>query len=456
MAPPTKKGVSSVRACLTGIQLEHKQVARGVLTVGAFVLLAKLIAMVKEMAVAWRYGTDPIVDAYLFVFNLIQYPANIWSGVIGVVLVPFAIRLRHIAPHDLATFRAELLGASIITAGVLGVVAWLVIPWLVQQPWIGLAVEQVALAIAIVAPAAAILAVSVLSAVWAAWTMAGNRHINTLLEATPALMILLGVLVLGGPNTLMWATLVGFVLQAVLLLLGVKARGDVELPSFVLSSPHWHSFLSGLGVLLLSQSLIGALGLVDHLFAARLGVGAISSLGYADRVLSLILTLGATTVGRALLPVLSRAHMQSKNGIGQIAFQWAFILGSIGLAVAIVGISLAPTGVEVLFQRGRFTAEDTRQVAEVLRYSLVRVPFYFTSLVLVYALFSQGRQRVVAVVTALGVMVKFLLALVLVPVLGLGGLVLATAGVYLTTSASYAWLLHMDDASLNRRPSSDR
>lgn len=445
-----------MRACLTGIQLEHKQVARGVLTVGAFVLLAKLIAMVKEMAVAWRYGTDPIVDAYLFVFNLIQYPANIWSGVIGVVLVPFAIRLRHIAPHDLATFRAELLGASIITAGVLGVVAWLVIPWLVQQPWIGLAVEQVALAIAIVAPAAAILAVSVLSAVWAAWTMAGNRHINTLLEATPALMILLGVLVLGGLNTLMWATLVGFVLQAVLLLLGVKARGDVELPSFVLSSPHWHSFLSGLGVLLLSQSLIGALGLVDHLFAARLGVGAISSLGYADRVLSLILTLGATTVGRALLPVLSRAHMQSKNGIGQIAFQWAFILGSIGLAVAIVGISLAPTGVEVLFQRGRFTAEDTRRVAEVLRYGLVRVPFYFTSLVLVYALFSQGRQRVVAVVTALGVMVKFLLALVLVPVLGLGGLVLATAGVYLTTSASYAWLVHMDDASLNRRPSSDR
>jgi peptidoglycan biosynthesis protein MviN/MurJ (putative lipid II flippase) len=438
-----------MRARLSTIRPEHKQIARGVAAVGTFVLAAKLIAMVKEIAIAWRYGVSPTVDSYLLVFNLVQYPASIWAGVIGAVLVPYAVRLRHVASRDLVRFRSELLGAAILLAVALTVGVWLLLPWVLQQPWIGLEAEQMALAANMVVPGGAILAVSILIWLWATWTMAGSRHVNTLLEGAPALVILLGVLIVGGSNTLMWATLFGFVLQAVLLLLSLRMHNDIEKPSFVFSSSHWRLFLSGIGVMLVGQALMNAVGLVDQLFAARLGPGAISSLGYANRLLGLLLALGTTTIGRAVLPVLSQAHVQGHNALKQVAFQWALLLGIVGLITAVVGIWLAPIGVQAMFQRGQFTAEDTARVADVLRYSLIQVPFYFASTALVYTLLSQGRQLAVAAVAAFSLILKISLSLALVPVLGLDGLVLATSGVYLAACLCTAWLIRKGTTRLH-------
>jgi putative peptidoglycan lipid II flippase len=81
--------------------------------------------------------------------------------------------------------------------------------------------------------------------------------------------------------------------------------------------------------------------------------------------------------------------------------------------------------VKLLFERGAFTAQNTVAVTEVLRYSLVQLPFYFSGLVLVSLLTSQRKYRTIATVASINLFVKIAANFSLVPWLGIKGIVLA-------------------------------
>ena len=58
----------------------HARILSGFLWVSLFLFLGKATGAAKEMAVAWRYGVSPIVDAYVFVFNLLAWPGGIFAA----------------------------------------------------------------------------------------------------------------------------------------------------------------------------------------------------------------------------------------------------------------------------------------------------------------------------------------------------------------------------------------
>ena len=438
----------SLRSNFAHFGSEHKQIAQGMLVVGSFVLIAKLAGMTKEMAVAWRYGVSETVDAYLFVFNVAQWPLGILAGVIASVLVPFAVKLRHEMPGEISQFRAELLGAVLFIGVSLGAIAWLLLPWLVQQSWVGLTVEQITPAVGMASYMSCLLPLGLLARLFATWTMAGNRHLNTLAEGAPALAILAAVFLTGGSRALIGGTIVGFAIWVLLLYFPLASRAEIERPLFSFKSPHWRLFLSAIGTMILGQTLMSFVTLADQFFAAHLGLGSLSTLGYANRILSLVLGLGATVIARASLPVLSRAHVEGQTDVARIASRWAVLMFGIGMLITILGLWLAPEIVKLIFQRGQFSAEDTARVAVILRYSVIQVPFYFSSIVLVYALLSQERHTSMIVIGASGLMIKLLMALILVPKLGLGGLVLSTSGVYLVTGLLAIWMLGRGESRL--------
>ena len=91
---------------------DHRAIARGMVVGSLFVFLSKLAGAAKEMAVAWRYGVSEVVDAYLFIFNLLNWPVVVWFSVLSVVFIPLAATIRERSPKDLHRFRSELLGLS--------------------------------------------------------------------------------------------------------------------------------------------------------------------------------------------------------------------------------------------------------------------------------------------------------------------------------------------------------
>ena len=105
-----------------------------------------------------------------------------------------------------------------------------------------------------------------------------------------------------------------------------------------------------------------------------------------------------------------------------------------------MGWLLAPWGVSVLFQRGAFTAENTQAVAQVLRWGLLQLPFYFGVLILVQLLASQNRYRLMSGIAVANFALKAALNAVLAPRMGAAGIMLATSLMYLLSlPAIWPW-----------------
>ncbi len=221
-------------------------------------------------------------------------------------------------------------------------------------------------------------------------------------------------------------TLVGFAFHLASLTVPLVRNGEIDMPRLTFQAPQWPAFWQGFGIMLAGQAVMSLTGIVDQFFAAHLGTGTIATLSYANRILALILGMGATAVSRATLPVFSQSQAQGGGQLHRVAFHWVRLLFVLGIGAMIVGWWLAPWGVKLLFERGAFTAADTEVVAAVFRYGLPQLPFYFAGLVLVSLLVSQRRYRVISVIGVINLMVKIVANILIVPYFGASGLMIST------------------------------
>lgn len=422
----------AVKARIRDAHPGHHAIARGMVWVALFVFIGKLAGAAKEMVVAWRYGVGAEVDAYLFLFNLVSWPVGVWFSVLTVVLVPLVARIRHNSEHELRIFRAELLGGTLLLGSALAVLSWLGLIALLRSSLTGLPSATACLAEDMVRPMSLLAPLGVLISLFSAMTLAAGRHANTLLEGVPALVISLAVFTFatGGAEPLVWGTLAGFTCHLFSLAIPLRRRREINAPRFSMRSPSWPFFWQGFGIMVVGQALISLVSVIDQFFAARLGEGAIATLSYANRILSLVLGLGATAVTRATLPVFSRTRIQSERGVHRVADQWAGLLFALGIASAIAGWLLAPWAVRVLFERGAFRVENTIAVTEVFRFGLLQLPFYFSTLVFV-SFFSSGYRYVLLLWSGvIAIVVKIAANGILVPSFGVNGLALAWTVVY--------------------------
>lgn len=403
---------------------------KGMVAVSSFVLLAKLAGAAKEMAVAWRYGVGAEVDAYLLVFNLVNLPVSIWFSVLAVVLIPLAARVRGEVPHELPRFGAELLGWTLLGGLALAAVGFVALPPLLGSNWLGLSTRTSNLAIQMVPVLVWLVPLGLIVALYSTWTMTVGRYINTLLEGLPAVGILVAVLVTGGIEPLIWGTVAGTLAQTGALVASSGDRVFRVTPSFKMSSPQWTPFWQGFGIVILGQAILSLTTVIDQFFAARLGVGAISSLGYAGRILALGLGLVATAVTRSTLPVFSQARATGAVDVRGIARRWTGALALVGALMVGIGWILAPWAVRILFERGTFTTGDTQIVARLLRLGLLQLPFYFASLVFVSLHASFARYRLLLGSGVLGLCAKVIANVVLIPRFHVGALMLSNMAVY--------------------------
>ena len=407
-----------------------------------FVGLAKMVGAAKEMAVAYRYGVSAEVDAYQFVYNFVNWPVGVWFAVLTVILVPLATRVHREAPEELPRFRAELLGQAMLWGCAAAVLTCAGLLVMLYSPWSGLPAETVAIAVHMTPAQILLVPLGILVSLFSAWTLASGSHANSLLEGVPALVIVTALLFLpmqSGIETLVWATVLGFVAHMLCLGVPLARRARMELPRFRMSSPHWSVFRRGFGILLAGQALMTLIGFIDLYFAARLGTGAVSTLSYANRVLALLLGLGAMVAGRAMLPVFSRAEAKDSAQRWRIVSDWARILFLAGVAAMLAGWFLAPWAVRLLFERGAFTAQDSLAVTEALQYGLAQIPFYFASLVLVTYGSSRRCYLLLFWPAVISIAAKTSANLVLAPLLGINGIAVGWAWVYALT-ALYFWI----------------
>lgn len=430
-----------LKSRLSGLHSDHRRIASGAFRVAIFLLLGKAAGAFKEMAVAYRYGVSDVVDAYQFTMTLANWLPVTIVGALSVVLIPVLVHARDDS-RAMRRFLGELQAWVLVVGVILAAATYVAWPWVLEWAGAGLDADTRRMSMQLTLAFAPAALLTLMTGLSAARLRARERHINTLLDSVPAVVILAWVLLAATPvdvGPLLWGTLVGYAIQSAWLMwLAARADGIFGRPRFGFSAEQWPDLVRAAGVMMVGQVAMSFVGPIDQYTAANLGGNANATLGYAARLLSLLLGLGAASVGRAALPVL--ADVQRRGDVERarrLALKWSALMAAGGGIVTLVGWLLAPWMVSLLFERGAFTADDTQRVAEVMRWGLLQVPFYFGVLVLVQLLASQNRYRIMASIAVANFLLKAVMNQVLAPVMGVNGIMLATSLMYLLSYVCY-------------------
>lgn len=442
MNPRIRSFLHECNRRLTG---DHRRIAIGFAWASLFLVAGKLVAGGgREIALAYRFGSSSLVDAYQLVFIMATWIPITLASALPMIIVPAISRMREKSGVDRALFHREILGTSILIGGLISIGCIVVpltihdLPSIPSLPGTSEYMIRFSLGFAILP------VLIMIGAVFGSRLTAQAKHWNLLLDGLPALAVIIALVILPTQDyalLLIIATVIGFGVQS--LLLAVTAHRFDQLPitpRLSWQSGEWKHVASNYGIVIFGNLVMSLIIPLDQYTAASLGESSIAILSYATRILGLLFGIGALTVSRAVLPVLADAIARGEEASAiRIARQWSFGMLAGGAFVSLVSWQLAPLAIKLVFEHGAFTANDTYAVTEVFRFGLLQVPFYFGGLVIVQLLASQSRYRLLALVAIGNFLVKLLLNSYLAEIFGVAGITLATGCMYVFACSSFIY-----------------
>jgi len=364
-----------------------KGLLRGTLVVTAGLVLLQALGWVREVILAYYFGTSSQLDALLVALTVPNFVAGTIGLAIGTAIVPVYHRwkTRDARPEggSIAARLASIAGSVLVVTIPLALTALWGAPLLVR--WIAPGFDSSTFVLA--ASMTRWLSVSAvpltLSTYWAALVQADRRF-----EAQIAGTAVGTIVTLGG---IWWLSPRLGVLGAALAFIG-GALGQFAFFSvwqgyhhclFPLSMQMGNQLARDVRELwLLMAPIIGGAALsqtravVDRLVASGLHTGAIASLNYAARIVNLPVILLGDGLMTVFFPNLSHQLASGNDRQSRRLLSLVYrLLVVTFVPITLLTILMAPELVELLFQRGAFDAAATSRTASLVRvYALGLLP----------------------------------------------------------------------------------
>lgn len=411
----------------------NRRVMGATLLIGTLTLGIKVLALLKESVVAAAYGTGSSFDAFIIAQLLPMTLISIISGSLNAALIPSYIEVRDQdspqAAHRLYTTVLMLNAVLLVLVTIImGVTAKIWLPLIAS----GFDPDKLALTRTLLYGSLPMVVMAGFCTTWGALLNAGERF--ALVAIAPALQPLAIVGCLGlllssmGIYALLIGTLLGVALETATVGIALARQGHPLTPKWHGSTPAFRRVLGQYGACISSAFLVSGMGLVDQAMASSLGPRSNSALNYGSKLVMLILTLGAASLGTAILPQLSR--MVAANDLGGVRHflkQYTRIILTVTVPFVLVMIFLSRPIIRLFFQHGAFSAADTDLVVQVQIFYLIRIPFSTCLVLVTRSLTALKANHFMTVMSVGSFVLNILLNYVLMTKYGIAGITLSTS-----------------------------
>jgi putative peptidoglycan lipid II flippase len=234
----------------------------------------------------------------------------------------------------------------------------------------------------------------------------------------------------------------GLCLQLVIVLLRARRAKIRYRPVIDWHNPEIIAVLIIAWPALLNALISQASPLIDQIFASYLTQGSISAINYALKIFSVPVGVILASVGRAVLPYLSRqaANKDMKAFKETLRlYTWAVGIGTMLLTAFM--IVLAHPIVKILFQRGAFTAADTNNTSVTLIGFLIGLTPMGVGFIMAKAFNALGKTRILLLVTLFSIVANAFFDYIFSRLWQNFGIALSTSAVYICTSVILILLL---------------
>ncbi len=338
---------------------------RSSLVFGSVSLGAYLFSLVKTVVVTHYFGTSAEMDAFTVAILVPNLLGALLAGSASAGLVPaLAVAERESAQRRADTYRTSfvlLVGACAVASVALAIFARQLVH-LVAPAFAG---DRLAIAERLAPGASLLFLLTGIYAFASAELLSRKRY--ALVAAAPAIstvLSLLGILAFHsrGAAVLVWALVAGLAVQALL----------VSIPAWLASAgghcTHWHdshvSRALSAQLTLLAVSGIGVTNVfVDQVIATLLPTGNVSALSYASSLNGVGMQVIVMSMGWIALPNLAElAAAQDISRLRQKVRLCVITAVMMAAPACLLIVGFGQTGIRMLFEHGRFSADSTRLV----------------------------------------------------------------------------------------------
>ena len=436
-APPPKNGAGMFRSTFA---------------IAFYTLVSRIAGFARDVVMTAVLGTGASADAFFIALRLAYIGRHIFAeGALNVAFVPmFSSHLEQSGREKAFQFANVILNWLLAILLVITILLELLMPFIVFVFAPGFAnvpgkLELTTLLSRIAFPYLLLVSLvtllsGVLNSMGRFWVGAA---VPILLNLAMIFALLIAVPYNANPALLLaWSCPVAGVVQLGILLyaarrIGLKWRLKIPRPT-----PELQKLLR----LLLPVALAGVIGWASILVTsalASLQESAVSFLQYAERLFHLPLSLIGISIGIVLLPELSRQWrgtnkrraIESQNR----ALEFALLLA----APAAILLSLLPEPIiNVLFERARFTASDTRATAAALGILAWGLPGAILAHIFVTVFYARQDTKTPLLYNAISNGIYVLAACALFFIIGYVGIALAASLAAWTHAALLGIILH--------------
>jgi putative peptidoglycan lipid II flippase len=384
-------------ASRSGSEGEWTGLGRAALLLAASALLSRILGYGRDIMLAYFAGVGWQSDAYFAAFIIPDWLNYLLAGsALSIGFLPLYTRALHRGGEaEASRLLATVLGnLAIIAVAVTGLLWWqadrliaLQFPEFTEEAH-RLTVETVR--ILLPAQVAFILG-GILKATLFARGRFGAAALAPLVYNLAT--ILGGVLLYPtlGVKGFAWGVLVGAVLGPFLApLIDARRDGPVRMRVSWMDRD-FARYLALAAPLMLGQSLLTVDEWFDKWFGGLLAQGSVAQLTYARRLMLVPVAVVGQAIATAALPALTqlweRGRKEETNATLLRALQGG---ASLGVMALVAFVMLAAPLVEVFYQRGAWTAEDTQIVARLLFILSLSIPAWILQQILVRGFYARG------------------------------------------------------------------
>ena len=425
-------------------QSVNRRIFAAMITVGGFTVLVKLAAAVKDIAIAYQFGTRDELDAFLVAFLLPQFAVNLIGGSLNAALIPTYIQVREQEGQKAAQrVLSNVMVLSISFLVALSVVLALAASYILPLVASGFTAEKLVLTHSLYYVLLPTLILSGLATTWAAILNAESRFaLAAVVPVTTSIMTILVVVIMAkqwGSFALVVGVIGGALIETGLLGWGLRRAGVSLVPRWCGTSPAVKQVLGQYAPMVAGAFLLGSAGVISQSMAAMLSPGSVSALAYGNKITSLLLGIGGLAVSTAVLPHFS--HLVATEdwlGIRHTFLTYSRLILMVMLPLVLILIYFSEPIVAMLFQRGAFTNADTHLVGRLQVMYLLQVPLYVVSMLLVKLISAAKANHLLMWGALISLVANITLTYLLMWWFDVVGIALATSAMYLI---SFVFLL---------------
>ena len=413
-------------------------------------VVVKLVSALKEIVIAYRYGVSNELDAYLIAFMYSSFMVNILGGSFSAAIVPTYIRVK--TENGIVSAK-NLLSNMTGWSGILFIVAAFLLiilsPILIPLVASGFDKETLSLTIKMVPFLIAVIVFFGLSTIWSPII---NSHNSFKFPAITPIFPSLGIIVFiticpksWGGYSLAIGTIAGYLFETFLLGVWLKHIGLSPVPKIHISKP-----LQDIGMqllpLMLAAMMSTGMGLVDQSMAAMLDKGSVAALNYGYRIVGVVFSLSAAIWIVALPKFSFLASEKDYSSMRRSLMLQMRTIMIFTIPLVLILIIFSRPIVAIIFERGAFTAEDTRLVALIQSFYIIQTPFFICSGLIMRMLSSLNLNKVLMLGGALALTMNVILNIILIKIYKVSGIALSTS---IVSIISFCYLYFVLNSKLN-------